>query len=1021
MQAVLGNGLGQTARMTIASASPAAARNTGLATGPALTTSIGTATANPDPARAKALALTPSSVGATTDLIWHNPTTGQTVSWAMNGAATTSSTTLLQLPNWKVTRTADLNGDGQQDLIWENSSTNQIVAWLMHGSQALQSTVLLQNAGWKITHSADFNGDGKDDLLFYNASTGQTVLWLMNGTTVLSSQVLFTSPVWQVSLLADLNGDGKADLIWRNSQTGQTAAWLMNGTAVSSSATLLELASWRITQVGDLDGDGKDDLIWTNDTTGQTVLWLMNGLSSSNSTVLFTHPLWRVSRIADLDGDGKADLIWTNGASGEVAGWLMNGAAIKSNAVLLGNASWQLANVVDLNGDGKQDLIWRNAGTNQTVAWVMNGLVAASQTTLLGIPGWEVVGARVQATPTQDGGPGFALSASMSKVEPLQRIDLSFPSSASSSKGFEVEVDVSGRGAFAVTDTIKIPLTRSGATAGFFNAPLLEAFLAVRGQAVPTSFSLRLRNLSSNDFSKALVIGYDRIEVPLADRGKPSTLLQVMFAGVYKSQPGVLATRAARLRPGRQAALLATVSNAATVSDLQAEAMLRQIFGVTTIAKPLASGRAVALAFSGRQGIVPDRLKNGFNRIFACLNRAAASLFSNVETQEMAADACEEEARLAARDDIIPGFQDSQESLAGTLTTILSAAPRGVAAFAGDFVQRMAFSAEMSKAAVDFGQIVLTIPGVTAPVSESVDFYLGKVTTALKTKLYEKFTQDLGELDKKALELANAPEFVSQLLDKSLSSIQAGRELLDGVQSTHEELRQMTNIAGEFGGTSPPTQFSLGGAPGIQVQPTVDTPASVCAGNELTGEMLQSIGFNGSCVAFMTPFFDKVYFESNLRPLFDAILRIDQSALESCVANFTPACQALFDQLSAFNTRVAAAVSAYNAKQYDCDVGYKKYENRSGGLTCIYGELTYARQGSACFAGSTAPSFDAGSSPVCVYFQSDFLQSNGSCRANYSKVTINGRATCRWTSLTPNMPAAYGINKITGEKATLSP
>ena len=132
----------------------------------ALMTSIDAIAAAAESPRAKALAVTASSAGSSTDLIWHNPTTGQTVSWAMNGAASTSSTVLLQLPNWKVTRTADLNGDGQQDLIWENSSTNQIVAWLMNGTQTLQSTVLLQNADWKITHSADFNGDGKADLLF---------------------------------------------------------------------------------------------------------------------------------------------------------------------------------------------------------------------------------------------------------------------------------------------------------------------------------------------------------------------------------------------------------------------------------------------------------------------------------------------------------------------------------------------------------------------------------------------------------------------------------------------------------------------------------------------------------------------------------------------------------------------------------------------------------------------------------------------------------------------------------------
>ena len=373
---------------------------------PALRRSMGAGDAASDTPLSKPLAVTGSTLGGSTELLWHNAGTGQTVSWAMSGTTASSSNTLLQAPNWKLVQSADLNGDGQQDLIWENGVTQQHVAWLMNGAQTLQSTVLLQLPGWKLSLTADFNGDGKADLLWHNAATGQTVLWLMNGTTAQSSQVLFTSTVWQVSHVADLNGDGKADLIWRNSQSGQTAAWLMNGTSVLSSGSLLDLSAWRVSHVGDLDGDGRDDLVWVNAGTGQTVLWLMNGLTTTSSTQLFAHPSWRVSRVADLDGDGKADLLWTHSGTGEVAAWLMNGASIKGNAVLLANPSWQLTQTMDLNGDGRQDLIWRHANSGQTVAWLMNGLTATSQSTLLSLPGWEVVGQRASAAPASPCGIG---------------------------------------------------------------------------------------------------------------------------------------------------------------------------------------------------------------------------------------------------------------------------------------------------------------------------------------------------------------------------------------------------------------------------------------------------------------------------------------------------------------------------------------------------------------------------------------------------------------------------------------
>lgn len=344
----------------------------------------------------RAQALSPTSVGSRTDLLWNNSSVGQTVSWTMAGTSVTGSNLLLQAPNWKVVHSADLNGDGQQDLIWFNSGTNQFAAWLMQGSQILKNSILLQGPNWQITHTADFNGDGNVDLLFYNAALSQTVLWLMDGTTGLSSHVIGTSPIWQVSHVVDLNGDSKADLIWRNNQTGQTAAWLMNGSIVIGSSTLLDQAAWRITHVGDLNGDGRDDLVWTNNSTGQTVAWLMNGLSASSSTLLFTHSSWRVSHLADLDGDGKTDMVWRNATNGEVSAWLMNGDSIKAHATLLpGSTGWLLDRVVDLNGDGNQDLIWRHPVNGQSAAWAMNGLRPTAQTTLSVPPGWEVVGQRI--------------------------------------------------------------------------------------------------------------------------------------------------------------------------------------------------------------------------------------------------------------------------------------------------------------------------------------------------------------------------------------------------------------------------------------------------------------------------------------------------------------------------------------------------------------------------------------------------------------------------------------------------
>lgn len=340
--------------------------------------------------RARAMSVTASTQGTAADLVWYNPSSGETVLWAMKASSVASSTTLLQSADWKLTRSLDLNGDGQQDFIWENARTGQFVAWIMDGTQVSESKILLQSSAWKLTHVADFNGDGKCDLLFYNPQTGQTVVWLMDGTSVAASQVVFAHPDWKVAQVADLNGDGKADLIWRNDLTNQTVGWLMSGTSILDSAVLLALPDWQVSQIGDFNGDGKDDLVWVNARSGQTVLWLMNGLTASTSATLLTHATWRVSAVADLNGDGKADLLWANPATGEVAGWVMNGAAPRESSVLLGLADWHVVSQIDLDGDGKADLVWQNAKTHQTVAWIMNGLSVKSQTTLLALDGWEV-------------------------------------------------------------------------------------------------------------------------------------------------------------------------------------------------------------------------------------------------------------------------------------------------------------------------------------------------------------------------------------------------------------------------------------------------------------------------------------------------------------------------------------------------------------------------------------------------------------------------------------------------------
>src|SRR5438552_4148070 len=129
----------------------------------------------------------------------------------------------------------DFDGNGTTDLIWRNSASGQTVVWLMNGTSASSSAFIMNDPTWVVAASGDFNGDGKTDLVWRNSATGQTVIWLMNGTSASASAFIMNDPTWVVTATGDFDGDGKTDLVWRNSTSGQTVVWLMNGASPSAS------------------------------------------------------------------------------------------------------------------------------------------------------------------------------------------------------------------------------------------------------------------------------------------------------------------------------------------------------------------------------------------------------------------------------------------------------------------------------------------------------------------------------------------------------------------------------------------------------------------------------------------------------------------------------------------------------------------------------------------------------------------------------------------------------------------
>jgi hypothetical protein len=78
------------------------------------------------------------------DIIWQSSSTGQAVAWFMDGQGREKSSLSFPTGNYgdyRIVDTADLNSDGLADIIWQSSSTGQAVTWFMDGQGREKSSL----------------------------------------------------------------------------------------------------------------------------------------------------------------------------------------------------------------------------------------------------------------------------------------------------------------------------------------------------------------------------------------------------------------------------------------------------------------------------------------------------------------------------------------------------------------------------------------------------------------------------------------------------------------------------------------------------------------------------------------------------------------------------------------------------------------------------------------------------------------------------------------------------------------
>ena len=242
----------------------------------------------------------------------------------------------------------DFNNDGRSDLLWHNPASGENVLWLTEGDEGAQIgdriSLRSTNENWQVEAAADFNRDGHTDLLVRNERTGDNAAWFMGGENdaqrVGRDGITGIGSDWEVQGVGDFDDDNQADILWRNARTGKNVVWYMeggNGTQVRERRELRSPGQrWEAKGVADFNGDGRSDVLWRNERTGENLVWYLKGdkgtdYKDSERIESYRESGWTLEGVGDFNRDSDPDLLWREQSSGETVVWQMGGA--KNNRI----------------------------------------------------------------------------------------------------------------------------------------------------------------------------------------------------------------------------------------------------------------------------------------------------------------------------------------------------------------------------------------------------------------------------------------------------------------------------------------------------------------------------------------------------------------------------------------------------------------------------------------------------------------------------------------------------------------
>ncbi len=275
---------------------------------------------------------------------------------------------------YQVAGVGDFTSSGTSDILWQNPTTGDTQEWLIKNG-GWNGTVELGThpSNYQIAGVGDFFGNGIDDVLWTGVNSNGTVatdIWELgpNGGWITSVSPGSHPAGYNVVGVGDFTGNGTSDILWQNPTSGDVDEWQIADGQWSKSVDLGSHpgSGWTIAGVGDFFGNGTDDILWTNSTGGQvqTDIWQLgpNG-QWQDSVSPGSHPAgYSVVGVGNFTGNGTSDILWQDAATGDVDEWLINNGKWAGSIDLGGHpGNFQVAGAgAFVNGNATSDILWQS-------------------------------------------------------------------------------------------------------------------------------------------------------------------------------------------------------------------------------------------------------------------------------------------------------------------------------------------------------------------------------------------------------------------------------------------------------------------------------------------------------------------------------------------------------------------------------------------------------------------------------------------------------------------------------------